>query len=87
MATHTLGLNFTLKLGAESLALISVDYARPLPEVNSTTVRNLYRLGPACPCLSWSTVAMCVLSRLYSGFLSCQHYSLALALHPTADWA
>ena len=44
MATHTLGLNFTLTLGAESLALISVDYAQPLPEVNSTTVRSLYCL-------------------------------------------
>ena len=29
-----------------------------LPEANSTTVRNLYCLWAACPCLSWSTVAM-----------------------------
>ena len=29
----------------------NVDYE------NSTTVRNLYRLWAACPCLSWSEVA------------------------------
>ena len=37
-ATHMLGLNFTLKSLAESLALMSVDYAWPLPEATSTTV-------------------------------------------------
>ena len=29
-----------------------------LPEANSTTVRDLYCLWAACPCLSWSAVAM-----------------------------
>ena len=54
--THLLGLNFTLKLWAESLALMSVDYAWALPEA-------------ACPCLSWSAVAMHAfnMSRLCSG--------------------
>ena len=33
-----------------------------LPEANSTTVRDLYCLWAACPCLSWSTVAMRALS-------------------------
>ena len=33
-----------------------------LPEANSTTVRNSYHLWAACPCLSWSTVAMHVLT-------------------------
>ena len=51
-------LPMTLKLWAKLLALMSVDYAWPLPEVNSTTVRNLYHLWAACPCLSWSAVAL-----------------------------
>ena len=33
-----------------------------LLEANSTTVRDLYCLWAACPCLSWSTVAMRALS-------------------------
>ena len=37
MATFILGLNFTLKLWAESLVLMSVNYAWPLPEVTSST--------------------------------------------------
>ena len=55
-----------------------------LPEVNWTTVRNLYRLWAACPCLSWSAVSChaCVnLSRLHSGFLSRWRCALAVALH------
>ena len=32
--THTLGLNLILKLLAESLVLMSVDYAWSLPEAN-----------------------------------------------------
>ena len=39
-ATHTLLLNFTLKLWAEFLTLVSVDYSLDLPEANST-VRDL----------------------------------------------
>ena len=62
MATHTLGINFTLKLRVESLSLMSVNYAWSLPKANSTAVRNLYRLLAACPCLSWSTIAMCTLT-------------------------
>jgi len=34
-----------MKLLAESLALTSVNYAWPLPEVNSTTVRDLTGLS------------------------------------------
>ena len=33
-----------------------VDYAWDLAEANSTTVRDLYCLWAACPCLSWSAV-------------------------------
>ena len=33
-----------------------------LPEANSTTMRDLYCLWAACPCLSWSAVAMCALT-------------------------
>ena len=36
-----------------------------LPEANSTTVRNLYCLRAACPCLSWSTVAMRALTSFH----------------------
>ena len=36
--THILGLYFTLKSWAESLVLMSVDYAWLLPETTSTTV-------------------------------------------------
>ena len=51
-STHTLGLSFKLKLWAESLVPMSVDYAWPFrPEVTSTTVRNLYHMWAACPCL------------------------------------
>ena len=80
-ATHTFGLNFILKLWAESLVLMSVDYAWPLPETNSTTVCNLYCLWVACPCLSLSAVAMCALHRLRSGFPSSWCWALAVALH------
>ena len=60
--TCTLSLNFTLELWGEFLMLMSVDYAWTLPEANSTTVRDLYCLWAACPCQSWSTVAMRALS-------------------------
>ena len=64
---HTFELSFKLKLWAEYLVLISVDYAWPFrPEANSTTVRNSYHLWAACPCLSWSTVAMCALTWVVS---------------------
>ena len=67
-----------MKLWVESLVLMSVDYASALPEANSTTVRDLYRLWAACPWLSWSAVAMHVfnLSHLRTGLPSrwcCTH--------------
>ena len=47
------GLNFTLKSWAESLVLMSVEYAWPLSEVNSFTVCNsVYHLWTACMPLS-----------------------------------
>ena len=33
-----------------------------LPEANSITMHDLYCLWAACPCLPWSTVAMCALT-------------------------
>ena len=37
-----------------------------LPEANSTTLRDLYCLWVACPCLSWSAVAKRVLTWVVS---------------------
>ena len=60
-------------------------YAWPLPEANSTTVCDLtvpYHLWTACPCLSWSTVA--IVSRSISMELDSEGlktFSLA-CMHP-----
>ena len=47
-----LSLNFILKLWAEFLALMNVDYAWTYLKANSTTVRDLYCLWAACLPLS-----------------------------------
>ena len=53
-----------------------------LPEANSTTVRDLYCLWVACPCLSWSTVAMCALTWVvFVPRASHRYCALAVALH------
>ena len=60
------------KLQSRVMSWIIWHWVRwPLPEANSTIVRNLYRLWGACPCLSWSAVAMHVLTWVVSapGFL------------------
>ena len=84
-AIHTLGLNFTLKLWAECLALMGVYYAWPLPEANSTSMLDLYCLWPACPCLSWSvmvhTCHVCVNLSLHSGLPSRWCCTLIVALY------
>ena len=50
------------KLYTEVTSWISRAYecqlCMDLPEANSITVRDLYRLWATCPCLSWSAVAM-----------------------------
>ena len=49
-------------------------------ELNYCACQDLYCLWAACPCLSWSAVAM----RASSSFLelpSCRHFALAVALH------
>ena len=61
---------------------MSVNYAWPLPEVNWTnTVRDLYRLWAACPCLPWSAVAMRVLTWVVFT-LSFFHADIALQQQP-----
>ena len=69
-ATHTLGLNCTMKLWAESLVLMSVGFAQPLPEVNANSVCDLHRLWTACPCLSWSVVAIRALTSSFWPFFT-----------------
>ena len=57
-AIHTLGLNFTMKSWAKSLALMSV--IKHGPYMKRTQLLYMiwwYRLWAACPCLSWSAVA------------------------------
>ena len=46
-----------LKSWAESLAFMTINYEWLLPEVNSA-VHNPYCLWAACPCPSWSIVAL-----------------------------
>ena len=56
-ATHTLGLNVMSWISKA----YECHYAWPLPEANATTVRDLmvlYHPWAACPCLSWSAVAL-----------------------------
>ena len=70
---------------SEFLAPMSVNYAWPLPEVNwTTTVRDLYHLWGACPCLPWSAVAMHVLTWVVFtlGFF---HADVALQQQPFTD--
>ena len=73
-AIHTVGLNFTLKFWAESRVLMNVDDAWPFPEANSSTVRSLHHSWAACPCLSWSAIAM------PHGVLILSHLCIALAV-------
>ena len=57
--TCTLGLNFTMKSWAESLALMSVIIIHG-PHLKQTQLLCMiwrYRLWAACPCLSYSVVA------------------------------
>ena len=60
-------------------------YAWSLPEVNWTQLLCMiwwHRLWAACPCLSWSTVVVCVnLSCLHSRLLSCWPTVLWLLAH------
>ena len=57
-ATHTLGLNFTMKSRAESLALMSVIMDGPyLKQTQLLCVTWRYHLWAACTWLSWSAVA------------------------------
>ena len=57
-ATHTLGLNFTMKSWGESLALMSIImHGHNLKWTQLLWVIWRYRVWAACPCLSWSTVA------------------------------
>ena len=83
MATHMLGLNFTMKSWAESLhGAYECHYAWLLPEANSTTVRNL--TVPSVSSLPLSVMVRschgCIhMSCLRSRLLSCWHCTLALA--------
>ena len=54
-----------------------------LPEANSTTVCDLYCLRAACPCLSWSTVAVRVLTCCFrsSSFMLTLRSAVALRRH------
>ena len=70
--THAL----TPKLWAEFLMLMSVDYIWTY----LNTMRDLYCLWAACPCLSWSTVAMRALTS-FLGLPSHWRCALAVALH------
>ena len=84
-ATHTHGLNFTIKLWPESLVLMSVDYGWPLPEVNSTTVHDLTVPSLSNLPLSWSAVAMHVLTWVVFAQTSLhQSCTQAGSLTPTA---
>ena len=60
-----------------------------LPEANSTTVRDLYCLWAACPCLSWSTVAMRALTWVVfvprASFTLTLHFGSSPSL--TQQWA
>jgi len=59
-ATHTFGLNFTMKSWAEFLApFMSVIMHGPyLKRTQLLCVIWRYRLWAACPCLSWFTVTL-----------------------------
>ena len=77
-------LSFTLKWWAESLAFMSVVYARPLPEVISTGVHGLrvvchwWLVRSCCDQLEVRCCASLNLSRLRYG---CQHCTLAVPQH------
>ena len=59
MLYTTLGLNFTMKWWAESLVLMSFIIHGPcLEQTHLLRIIWWYCLWPACPCLSWSTVAL-----------------------------
>ena len=64
--SYILRLHICFKLHTEVMRWICRAYGcrlcMDLPEANSTTVCDLYCLWAACPCLSWSAVAMRVLT-------------------------
>ena len=86
-ATHA-----CIKLHTEVMSWISGTYECRFcmaltSKANSTTVRNLYRLWAACPCLSWSAVAMRALCRLCSSFPSHRCCTLCgSSPSPIAGW-
>ena len=60
--THTLGLNFTVNSWAESLVLMSVImHGSYLKWTQLLCMIWRYRLWAACPCLSWSAIALSLL--------------------------
>ena len=83
MATHILGLNFTLNSWTESLALMSIDYSWPLPEATSTTVCKFVLSISSLPLsVMVRGCHACVnLSSLRSEFLSRRHRVMAVVLH------
>ena len=80
-----LSLNFTLKLWGEFLALMSVNYAWIYLKWTQLQC-VICTVWAACPCLSWSPVAMRE-SSLFLGLPSRRRCALAIALHrlPTVN--